>query len=301
MLLRFLGTSAGELYPGLWCRCRNCQMARLGPAQDRRQSAALYIGADDSPTGSPPQPPGNGLLIDFPSEIASQAAQYQIDLPELRNLLVTHSHGDHWFPYLLRWRSRPSVLCGQGEAAPYETGAPRFTELPVLHIWGNAAVETVLHRELGQNLTPFALEFHPVRAMETFAAGDFTVTALPANHDVGREECLHYIVQREDRTLLYGLDGDTFLPETREALGAFRFDLVMMEATYGFGNGTNHRNFERLIQEATRLREEGRIVPDGQIVATHFSPHHCPPHRETSDHLAQYGIVAAWDGMETIR
>src|SRR5437660_9388850 len=98
MLVRFLGTSAGELYPGLWCRCKSCESARTGPAENRRQSAALYVEPHDPPSTVA------GIVIDFPSEIAAQAQRHGVDLPGLRDLLVTHSHGDHWFPYLLRWR-----------------------------------------------------------------------------------------------------------------------------------------------------------------------------------------------------
>jgi phosphoribosyl 1,2-cyclic phosphate phosphodiesterase len=298
MRVRFLGTSAGELYPGLWCRCRHCQQARQGDPRDRRQSAALYVEPGVPSQDEAPAAPGQALLLDFPSEIASQAHQHQVGLPDLQNLLVTHSHGDHWFPYLLRWRSRPAQICSPGEAAPAEFGAPRFTDLPTLHIWGNAAVESVLHRELGDDLGAFAIAFHPVRAGDTFRAGEFAITALGANHDVGREEVLHYIVEDGGRTLLYGLDGDTFLPATRQALRASPFDVVVLEATFGFGNGRNHRNFDRLIQEAAWFREEGLMTAAGRIIASHFSPHHCPPHRETTDYLRPFQIEAAWDGME---
>src|ERR1041385_5882063 len=111
MYLRFLGTSAGELYPGLWCRCRNCDTARRGTDRDRRQSAALAIleaPASESPERSQAVP---RALIDFPSEIAAQAQRHRIDLAQLEHMLVTHSHGDHWFPYLLRWRSMPREYC----------------------------------------------------------------------------------------------------------------------------------------------------------------------------------------------
>jgi phosphoribosyl 1,2-cyclic phosphate phosphodiesterase len=298
MHLRFLGTSAGELYPGLWCRCRDCQRARIGDPRDRRQSAALYLEpyAPSRATGA--HVSSAGVLIDFPSEIASQAIRHHLELPELQYLLMTHSHGDHWFPYLLRWRSRPALLCGPNEPAPREIGGPRFTDLPTLHIWGNAAVEAILRRELGEDLEPLALEFHPVHPGDAFTAGDVAITALPANHDVGREEALHYIAQDGSHTLLYGLDGDSFLPETRERLRSFRFDLVILEATYGLGDGRNHRNFARLIAEAAWFREQNLMTPNGQIVATHFSPHHSPPHQETADYLHAHDIVAAWDGME---
>src|SRR5688572_27716794 len=108
MLVRWLGTSAGELYPGLWCRCRNCQRAREGRDEDRRQSAALYVELGLENQADELGSPGRGVLIDFPSEIATQTQHYGVNLPELQSLLVTHSHGDHWFPYLLRWRSPPA-------------------------------------------------------------------------------------------------------------------------------------------------------------------------------------------------
>lgn len=288
MRIRFLGTSAGELYPGLWCRCVNCETARRSEDErDRRQSAALYVLPSDDPS--------DAVLIDFPSEIAEQSRRHGVDLTRLEHLLVSHSHGDHWFPYLLRWRRRPAEL---SEAPPPVHSAPRFTPLPMLHVYGNAAVESVLRRELGEDLRPYELEFHPVSPGGAFPVGRLRVTALAANHDVGREDAVHYILQDGERTVLYGLDGDTFLPETREALRAYRFDWVILESTFGYGNGGNHRNFARVEAEAEWFRREELLTPNGEIIATHFSPHHCPPHAQTEAYLRERQIGAAWDGME---
>ena len=172
MQIRFLGTSAGELYPGMWCRCRNCDAARHGSPKDRRQSAALAI-VDSQPTKSTRgQIWTPRALIDFPSEIATQAAMHRIDLSALEHLLVTHSHGDHWFPYLLRWRVRPPEQVEPGADAPHSAGGPRFTDLPVLHIHGNSAVEAVLRREIGDDLLPYAIKFHLVNVGSSFTAGD---------------------------------------------------------------------------------------------------------------------------------
>jgi phosphoribosyl 1,2-cyclic phosphate phosphodiesterase len=234
----------------------------------------------------------------MPSEIVQQAYRHKVDLPGLQYLLVTHSHGDHWFPYILRWRSRAAQLCEPGQAPPYHVGGPRFTHLPTLHIWGNTAVEAALRRELGQNLEPFAVEFHVVRPGSEFQVGDFAVTALLANHDLEREECLHYVVTERGKTVLYGLDGDSFLPATRDALRSFRLDTVVMEATFGFGEGRNHRNFARLLDEAAWLRAENLLTGAHPVVASHFSPHHCPLHQETHNFLRPHGLVPAWDGME---
>ena len=290
MKLRFLGTSAGELYPGIWCRCRNCEAARNGTPEDNRQSAALYIEPDD--------PAGSRLLIDFPPEIASQALRHHVPLAQVQHLLVTHSHGDHWHPYQLRWRGRPAEMVSQNEPPPVRYGGPRFTELARLHIWGNEAVEAVLRRELGADLDHYDIEFHRIKAGEGFQAGSFRVDTVAANHDVGREDAVHFIIRSPGKTLLYGLDGDTFLPETRNLLRQYRFDMVILESTYGHGDGGNHRNFARVISEAERFRSEGLLTETGEVIAVHFSPHHCPPHSVCADFLHRHDIVAAWDGME---
>src|SRR5207302_4523989 len=81
--MRFLGTSAGELYPGIWCRCASCDAARRWGGQSLRQSACALFGdldgQPDSPPGLPPLLTGD-TLFDFPPEIVSQAWRWGVDL-----------------------------------------------------------------------------------------------------------------------------------------------------------------------------------------------------------------------------
>lgn len=296
--LRFLGTSAGELYPGIWCRCRNCESARRMGGLSLRQSACALLG---DLTAQPESPPGlhpllrGDTLIDFPPEIVSQGWKWGVDFSLVTTLLVTHSHGDHFLPYLLRWRGRPAET---SEDPPPVYSAPRFTALPTLRVFGNAAVEERLRGELGANLSYYDMEFTRVTAFEPFTAGDLSVTPVPANHDRGREEAMNYILRRGLSTIFYGLDSDAPLPETWEALSHHRFDLMIFEGTYGLGDGGNHMNFARLIQTAERIRSENLLAEGGVIMATHFSPHHCPPHPETAQFLKPHGIEAAFDGLD---
>jgi phosphoribosyl 1,2-cyclic phosphate phosphodiesterase len=235
-------------------------------------------------------------LIDFPPEIVSQGWKWGVDFSLLTTLLVTHSHGDHFLPYLLRWRGRPHEITDRPTT---ERGAPRFTRLPVLNVYGNAAVEARVREELGQNLSHYDLEFTRVEACRRFTAGDLQVTPVPANHDVGREDAVNYILRHGRATIFYGLDSDFPLPETWEALSEHRFDLMIFEGTYGLGTGGgNHMNFDRLIRTAERIREENLLTDTGTIMASHFSPHHCPPHPETVALLKPHGIEAAFDGLD---
>lgn len=296
--VRFLGTSAGELYPGIWCRCRHCDGARRWGGPSLRQSACALLGdlssQEESLPGFPPLLRGD-TLIDFPPEIVSQGWRWGVDFSLISNLFVTHSHGDHFLPYLLRWRGRPPYISSEPS---FERGAPRFTELPTLHLYGNAVVESRLRDELGDNLDYYDIEYHRVEAFQPFKAGDWDVLPVAANHDVGVENAVNYVLQRDGTTIFYGLDSDAPLPETWEALSAYRYDLMVWESTYGHGNGRNHMNFERLIQTADRIRKEGLLKEKGTIMASHFSPHHCSPHPETAEHLRNHGIEAAFDGLD---
>jgi phosphoribosyl 1,2-cyclic phosphate phosphodiesterase len=245
-----------------------------------RQNACALIGGD--------------TLIDFPPDIVSQGWKWSVDFSALSTLLVTHSHGDHFFPYLLRWRARPGEL---GENPPAEKSAPRFTPLPTLHVYGNATVEERLRSELGGDPSWCDVEFTRIQAFQAFRAGGLVVTTVAANHDLGREEAFNFIIQSDDATIFYGLDSDFPLPETWEAFATHRFDLMIFEATFGLADGRNHMNFTRLRQTAVRIQESNLLREGGAIVASHFSPHHCPGHDEAEALLRQHGIGAAYDGL----
>jgi len=81
MKLTFLGTSAGEEYPGIWCECDNCARAReLGGKNIRRNSCVMI---DDD------------LMIDMGKTAHVQADRFGKNIRAVKTLLVTHSHGDH--------------------------------------------------------------------------------------------------------------------------------------------------------------------------------------------------------------
>ena len=116
MKIQYLGTAAAEGWPALFCNCEMCkQAAELGGKNIRTRSQAIV---DDK------------ILIDFPADTYAHMLQYDIDLPSIHTLLVTHSHIDHWYPEDLMRRSK------------------RFATAidSTLHVYGNDAV----HEELMQ-------------------------------------------------------------------------------------------------------------------------------------------------------
>ena len=85
MKLKFLGTAAAEAYPAIFCSCERCGRAfELGGRNLRSRSQALV---------------NDDLLIDFPCDTYEHFIQNNIDTAKIKNLLITHVHGDHLYPH----------------------------------------------------------------------------------------------------------------------------------------------------------------------------------------------------------
>jgi phosphoribosyl 1,2-cyclic phosphate phosphodiesterase len=281
----FLGTSAGEQYPGFWCHCPNCERSRTLGGRNIRKNACAYLMPD--------------CLIDMPAEIFMQAERYNIDLTRTKYLLITHSDKDHLYPYLLGWRyQRP----GTSFPPPSNVVGPRFSDIEKLSICGNKTVCGLISAELSNipdlRSADYMIELFPVKPFEEMRLGDIFIRTLRANHGQS-EDALNFIIQRGGRTILYGLDTGWFLPETYEAIKEFRYDLVILEATFGDSRASDgHFNFDLLRKARAAFGQDGLLSENGIFCATHFCPHFSPPHDLVAHRLAQEGIVAAYDGME---
>lgn len=98
MKLQFLGTSAGECYPALWCNCPNCRYAREHGGRNLRRYSCAVLDED--------------VLIDLTSTMFVTALEMGIDMTQRSTLLVTHDHTDHFHAHNLICRLKP-VLNGE--------------------------------------------------------------------------------------------------------------------------------------------------------------------------------------------
>jgi phosphoribosyl 1,2-cyclic phosphate phosphodiesterase len=82
MQLTFLGTGADSAYPLPFCVCAICQRARAtGGKNIRRRSSAIV---------------NQNLLIDLGPDSVSSLLTCGLDPSQLRYLLQTHPHHDHF-------------------------------------------------------------------------------------------------------------------------------------------------------------------------------------------------------------
>ncbi|MBQ9196669.1 MAG: hypothetical protein IJ157_05430 [Clostridia bacterium] len=281
MKLVFLGTGAGESYPGLWCDCPHCAYARKARGRNIRANSCAVL--DDT------------MMLDMGPMCFDAAARFGVDLSHVTTLLITHPHPDHLYPRHLHWR----VTVDSQNALPYpeqlHLGGPRFTDVPTLHIFGNDRVAEALEPAFREDIHAV---FHPIHEGVPFESDGYTVTPVRGNHhEPGFAHS--YIIQRDGGTLLYALDTGTFPEDSMALITQKRYDMIVMEGTTGLNEQYGgHMCLENNKKFRQRLMEAGAIRPDTPFLLTHMSPHWCPPHDWYQSMAAPYGITLAYDGME---
>lgn len=257
MKITFLGTGASEGIPALFCNCKLCTEAREKKIFHTRSQ--LLVNDD--------------LLIDFPPDTYHRALNLGVNLSKIENILVTHSHSDHFYSEDFFMRGLWSSF---------------MLPVEVITLHGNRAVRDIFERngcarqkgsyvsdtqgELnGYTVFDQSSEYVVHRPFETFFAGRYKVTALPSIH-IPTEDCFNYLVTCGDKTLLYATDtsyprGDVveFLVKNHVVL-----DAMIVDGTYGLVNcHEGHMDFfdnDRLRKEMINL---GVLKPDAPCFLTH--------------------------------
>ncbi len=276
----FLGTSAGEQFPGFWCTCATCQKAReLGGRNIRRNSCA-WLSPD--------------TLIDFSPDVFTQAERFGVPIVGTRHLIVTHSHEDHLGMFPLGWRR---MSPDQELPPPHTVIGPRFSPLPTLHIVGSEAVCRAVGKRVGEGAAS-ATELHQVEPYRRFELGPMAITPMLANHPDGDGRGYNYVLERDGRTILYALDTGWFLPETQAEIERHQYDLAVIEGTFGYGAEDEcHMNFRKVAEARRLFREKNLLKPGALFCISHISPHFTPIHDEIAPVMAQQGITVAYDGL----
>ena len=276
----FLGTAAATACPLVFCRCPVCRLAwRTGGPDFRRRSSALI---------------GEDLLIDLGPDLMSSAFAFGTDVSQIRFLLQTHSHSDHF------------------DAGHLITRLPDYATEEPLPMAVCASPETLRHmsdalarEEPGADLLAedwqarLRLSVHPLRHGDTVLLGNRRITAVESNHDP-LDGSLLYVVEEDGRTFFYATDT---MRLTDRAWALFRergfaFDAVAIDATYGPGTrGGGHLSADQAAEEIARMRMEGALRPGGRAFATHISHEGMPPHAEFERYAHAHGFEAAWDGL----
>lgn len=295
MKLTFLGTSAGESYPALWCHCPNCEYARIHGGRNLRQNSCAFLDDD--------------VMIDLSSHAFHSALRYGVDITRMRYLFVTHDHRDHFDSQHLIWRGlpfedggmRPITQPFDMEVSIRQMGA-RHTPVPHLDMYGHESILTALEQNPRFHSKgmekDYALSFHPMSRGETVTLQDLSVTALVSHHGVPGS-VMNYIFTRNGRTLLYALDCGGYDEDMLDILRSCRFDCVVLEGTFGHMpvEFSMHQNKEKNLRMWKFFSDNHLWAGKPRMILSHMAPHWTPPHDLYEKEMAAYGIEVAYDGL----
>ncbi len=276
MKIKFLGTGAAEGVPAMFCNCEYCRNIRkLGESEYRTRTQVLIDGV---------------LSIDFPPEAYAHSLKYNFNLTDLKYLLVTHSHMDHFYAH-------DFILRGYKYAQVKE---------PQLKIYGNAEVLKVFsectRREMKPTVAP-NVSVQKIAPYAEFNAGGYRVLTVPAQHSQ-EEDCLLYYVERGGKGYLHLYDTGRISDEAFEFLAknGAKANLVAIDCTfveYTAGEKSRHMGIEDDMAMKEKLLKAGVIDKNTQIVITHFSHNGNPTRAHLRELEEKYNVTAAYDGYET--
>lgn len=269
MKITYYGTSASEAWPALFCSCQAClQAKRLGGKNIRSRSQALI---------------DTTLLIDFPPDTSYHVQHLHLNLQQVRTLLITHSHHDHFFPYDMGMRMSAfaeGTMDHKLLAYGNETTEKKYLE------------SVTLYEGIGQ-----FVEFRRIAPFETIVTEDgYQVTALLADHNQP-EQSLMYLIKKGGRLMLYAHDTGIFPECTWEYLEGTRLDLVSLDCTALSRDWRQgHMGFQAVDQVGRRLKEMGCVRPDTKMVLSHFAHFGDFTHDKICEIENPKGYEIAYDG-----
>ncbi len=273
MKIHFYGTGASEGVPAMFCECECCQKLRkLGGKNLRTRSGAQV---DDE------------ILIDFSADTYAHELYGGLDITAINYLFITHSHIDHLYA--------PDLLTIRPPMAFYK----RKRELQV---FGNDKAISKIQKELegyGRSSAAEYLKLHAIKPFEKFQAGNYQVTALPANHDKN-EDCLLYVITHNGKTLLYGHDSAMFGEDCWKSMKEFHFDCVVLDCTMVEETGIfkEHMGLPDNVIIRERMLKENMATKHTKFFATHFVHTYDPEHGRITPIFKEKGLIAAYDGLE---
>ena len=271
--IRILGSGGGEGFPAAFCSCEHCETARKKGNKSLRTLSQTIINDD--------------LLIDFPADTAAHCLYHGVNLGQLQNVLITHSHIDHFEPSLLAMRGG-----GFCHNMKYED----------IFFYGPENLKQVCDtRDIATDFRKH-IHFIPLSEHTPITIGNYRVTALNALHAPGLGS-LNYVIEQGEKSILYLLDSGYPTAETLVYLKNLNkvFDAVIMDGTMGTAPLQTYI-YHMGYQENKNLKEElehlGIADINTHFIVTHITHNHSEYHEKVEEIFVGTGIQVAYDGFE---
>ncbi len=276
MEILFMGTSASEGWPALFCTCQHCQRAIALGGKNIRTRPSLLI--------------DNRILIDPGLDLYHHVLTYGLRLADLTGILITHAHADHLSAEQFHYTAPPFAHRDLNRPLPIR-GTPE-----ALH-----RIRQAVKMENDDDIRLCSgIELKPIVPFESFTLGQYTVTPLDAFH-AEDQLCVFYCIERDGKVFLQANDTGHFPDRTWAWLETRKIDGLSIECTNGPLTGwPRHLGIDDVIHIVERLRRQRCLAPDAPVMTTHFSHNGGLLHDELEMIFRPHAIGVAYDGLRIV-
>ena len=277
MRITMLGTAAIG-YPLAFCNCENCKSARIRKGKSIRKSASILINDD--------------LIIDLGPDTQTAMNMYDKDMGNIRYLLQTHSHTDHYEEDLLCTRTPYMVVKKYNKLEIYAHQNCLNMMSERIKLYENADLIT----EEGSN--KLKVHSNALSAGDVVEFGEYKVKAIETTHDL-KHGSLLYVISQNNKNVFYATDTPALTENALNQLKNINLDVVIMDHTFGnVDYSYSHLNEKLFIEQIKKLREINCINDNTKIYGTHISHDGMSYHEEIEKRAISNGYNIAYDGME---
>ena len=140
--------------------------------------------------------------------------------------------------------------------------------------------------------------FYPMIAGEISTIGNYTVTALLANHKTCMN-AVHFLISDGNKTIFYGLDGAWLTYEEFSEIKRTKVDFAILDGTVGNIDG-DYRIFEHNNLNMVLEMKKSLLPYVSRFCISHMARTLHTDHEELAAYMKQYDIDVAYDGYEVI-
>lgn len=147
-----------------------------------------------------------------------------------------------------------------------------------------------------QALTAAGAQTAELSAGDTVQLGGYTISAYAGNHATCAGT-VHFIISDGEKSLFYGLDGAWLLYDEVQGIKQHKPDLAVLDATIGDVDG-DYRIFEHNNLNMVLEMQKSLAPYVGRFCISHMARTLHTDHETLQKKMAEYGIIAACDGLE---
>lgn len=215
------------------------------------------------------------LMIDCSADTTDFVDKKEGELDEVENVLITHTHSDHYSP--------ETILNILGDD---------------VRVWAEKEAEEMILSDMPQ-LRESVLEI-----FEENTVGKYTVIPVPASHSVAnrKQTPVNYIISDGEKTIFWGCDSAWIPNYSWHEMKNHKFDLIVLDGTLGDADGDyrifEHNNIAMIKEMTNTIKSQQLLKENGKVMISHMSRYAHKEHSELQKQLDDVGVIVAYDDME---